>query len=236
LLPGAFTSDALDQDGWLMVGRSSVILWVALASVFPDVSADAGDLMGLDNDALPIVEASPTLAPFQHVRFCLRYPSDCQPTSVKDEPITLNAQSLALLRRVNDRINSSIISKQRSFGSNLEDAWTIALDMGDCNDYAVTKRHELLKSGFPSNALRLSADETAAGIGHLLLVVVTTKGNLVMDNLIKTIRPWRLTDYQWLRIQSAHDPHYWSEVRSDPPPPRLSLADPKIRLAGSLGK
>jgi hypothetical protein len=27
---------------------------------------------------MPIVDASPTLAPFQHVRFCLRYPSDCK--------------------------------------------------------------------------------------------------------------------------------------------------------------
>jgi predicted transglutaminase-like cysteine proteinase len=71
--------------------------------------------------------------------------------------------------------------------------------MGDCNDCAVTKRHQLLESGLPSKALRLSV-KTAAGIGHLVLVVVTTKGDIVVDDLTEVIRPWRSTDYHWLKI------------------------------------
>jgi predicted transglutaminase-like cysteine proteinase len=69
----------------------------------------------------------------------------------------------------------------------------VAPDRGDCNDYAVTKRHELLKSGLPSSALRLSVTKTATGIGHLVLVVVTTKGDLVMDSLADAIQSWQNT-------------------------------------------
>jgi predicted transglutaminase-like cysteine proteinase len=103
--------------------------------------------------------------------------------------------------------------------------------MGDCNDYAVTKRHELLENGLPSKPLRLSVVKTASGVGHLVLVVVTTKGDIVMDNLTEVIRPWQSTDYHWLKIQSASDAKFWYEIKSPAVGPSASLADRKVRLA-----
>src|SRR5436853_5674918 len=91
----------------------------------------------------PIMQASPALAPFQHVRFCLRYPSDCKSDATEDQHIDLNAETLGLLKRVNHSVNMSIIPTPKSYGATLEDRWTIAPQMGDCNDYAVTKRHVL---------------------------------------------------------------------------------------------
>jgi len=185
-----------------------------------------------DSNALtPIVEATPTLAPFQHVRFCLRYPSDCKTNPTKNERIDLDAETSELLIRVNHSVNMSIIPTPKSYGPNLGDGWTIAPDMGDCNDYAVTKRHQLLESGLPSKALRLSVVKTASGIGHLVLVVVTTKGDFVMDNLTEVIRPWQSTDYHWLKIQSATDSKFWYEIKGGAVGPSVSLADRKVRLA-----
>ena len=184
------------------------------------------------NSQTPIVEASPTLAPFQHVRFCLRYPSDCKSNPTENERIDLDAQTTELLKRVNQSINMSIIPTPKSYGPNLGDGWTIAPDMGDCNDYAVTKRHELLENGLPSKALRLSVVKTASGIGHLVLVVITTKGDIVMDNLTEVIRPWQSTDYHWLKIQSATDSKFWYEIKAPATGPSVSLADRKVRLAG----
>ena len=184
------------------------------------------------NSLTPIVEASPTLAPFQHVRFCLRYPSDCKSNPTENERIDLDAQTTELLKHVNQSVNMSIIPTSKSYGPNLGDGWTIAPDMGDCNDYAVTKRHELLESGLPSKALRLSVVKTASGIGHLVLVVVTTKGDIVMDNLTEVIRPWQSTDYHWLKIQSATDSKFWYEIKVPAVGPSVSLADRKVRLAG----
>jgi predicted transglutaminase-like cysteine proteinase len=176
-----------------------------------------------------IVDASPTLAPFQHVRFCLRYPSDCKSIPTENEHIDLNEETFELLKRVNHDVNASITPELKSYGSDLQDGWTIAPVTGDCNDYAVTKRHELLESGLPAKALRLSVVKTASGIGHLVLVVATTKGDIVMDNLTDAIRPWQNTDYHWLKIQSASDARFWYEVKV--PDTSVSQADRKVRLA-----
>jgi predicted transglutaminase-like cysteine proteinase len=202
------------------------------AAAFSAGSADARSRSIQDSNILtPIEDASPTLAPFQHVRFCLRYPSDCKSNPMENERIELNAQTLDSLKRVNQSVNASIIPELKSYGPELQDGWTIAPNMGDCNDYAVTKRHELLENGFPSRALRLSVVKTASGIGHLVLVVVTTKGDIVMDNLTEAIRPWQSTDYQWLKIQSATDARFWYEVKAPSVGPSVSQPDRKLRLA-----
>jgi predicted transglutaminase-like cysteine proteinase len=193
----------------------SLMLVTSLVGAFTTNNADARDRAQQDStQPTSITEASPTLAPFQHVRFCLRYPTDCKSRPVEDERIALNAETSELLKRINRSVNLSIAPKLKSYGSNLEDEWTIAPNNGDCNDYAVTKRHELLQSGLPSKALRLSVVTTPAGIGHLVLVVATTKGDVVMDNLTETIRPWQSTNYRWLKIQSTTDARFWREVKA----------------------
>src|SRR5262249_2496501 len=172
-----------------------------------------------------LVETSPTLAPFQHVRFCLHYPAECRSNRTEDERITLTDENSDLLDRVNRGVNAAITSVQKRYNTDLQDGWTIAPAMGDCNDYAVTKRHELHQSGLPAPALRLAMVMTAAGIGHLVLLVATTKGDLVLDNLTDAIRPWQNTGYHWLKIQSAADARFWYKIQVSGAP--LSQADRK---------
>jgi predicted transglutaminase-like cysteine proteinase len=203
-----------------------------LAGVISINSAEARNRSLQDSIVLtPIADASPTLAPFQHVRFCQHYPSDCKSNPADSDRIELSAETLELLKRINRSVNSSIIPTVKSYGPNLGDGWTIAPEMGDCNDYAVTKRHELLESGLPSKALRLSVVTTATGIGHLVLVVVTTKGDIVMDNLTEVIRPWQTTNYRWIKIQSVADAKFWHEVKAPADTMSMSQAELKVRLA-----
>jgi predicted transglutaminase-like cysteine proteinase len=155
-------------------------------------------------------ETSPTLAPFQHVRFCLRYPDDCRSNLAEDERIDLTGEHAELLDRVNRRVNGDIAPVQKSRG---QEAWTIAPLTGDCNDYAVTKRHELLQSGLPAKALRLAVVKMTSGSGHLVLLAATTRGELVLDSLTDAIAPWQSTDYRWMKIQSASDARIWHEAR-----------------------
>jgi predicted transglutaminase-like cysteine proteinase len=200
-----------------------------MGCLFTD-AADARNRLSQDSDPLvPIAESSPILAPFQHVRFCLRYPSDCKSDPSESERIDLNDETSRLLDRVNRDVNAAITPTIKGYGSDLKDRWTISPVIGDCNDYAVTKRHELLQNGLPAKALRLSVVKTASGIGHLVLVVATTKGELVLDNLTGTIRPWQNTDYHWLKIQSATDARLWNEIK--PASPSVSQSRTAIRLA-----
>jgi predicted transglutaminase-like cysteine proteinase len=176
----------------------------------------------------PLVEASSTLAPFQHVRFCLRYPDECKSEATKHERIELTVETLGLLNLVNRDVNATIAPTRKSYRANLQDGWTIAPTRGDCNDYAVTKRHELLRSGLPGQALRLAVVSTDSGEGHLVLVVATTRGDLVMDNLTDAIRPWQSTDYHWLKIQSTRDARFWFEIKL--PGSTMSKANQKARF------
>jgi predicted transglutaminase-like cysteine proteinase len=168
------------------------------------------------------------LAPFQHVRFCLKYPSDCKSNPAELERIELKAETLELLRRVNTSVNIAIAPELKGYGPELKDSWKIAPVSGDCNDYANTKRHNLLESGLPSKALKLSVVKTSSGIGHLVLVVATTKGDLVLDNLTDSIHSWQSTDYQWLKIQSAADARFWYDIR---PSARIARSGRHVRLA-----
>jgi predicted transglutaminase-like cysteine proteinase len=219
-------------SGCVMARFFPSILFAIFAGMLSAGNADARNRFAQDSNLLtPIMDASPTLAPFQHVRFCLRYPSDCKSNPAENDHIDLDAETSELLKRVNHSVNLSIIPTIKDYGTNLGDGWTIAPDTGDCNDYAVTKRHELLESGLPSKALRLSVVKTASGIGHLVLVVVTTKGDVVMDNLTEVIQPWQSTDYHWLKIQSATDSKFWYEVKAPAVGPSVSQAERKLRLA-----
>jgi predicted transglutaminase-like cysteine proteinase len=161
---------------------------------------------------MPIAEASPTLSPFQHVRFCLRYPADCKSEPTETTTVELTAETLETMQRVNRDVNLSIMPVAKS-DPIADGGWTISPVSGDCNDYAVTKRHELLQKGLPAKAVRLAVVKTPSGIGHLVLVVSTNRGNLVLDNLSETIMPWQLTKYQWLKIQSSADARYWFEIK-----------------------
>ena len=128
-----------------MTRFSSVMLQIlVLASGI--TAANAIDVRNRSSQDIPIVDGSPILAPFQHVRFCLRYPGDCQSDPTQNELIELNDETSGVLERVNQHVNAAIIPTAKGYGSNLEDGWTISPSMGDCNDYAVTKRHELYRA------------------------------------------------------------------------------------------
>src|SRR5438552_11036795 len=83
---------------------------------------------------------------------------------------------------------------------------------GDCNDFAVTKRHELLARGWTSDALLLAEVVTRWNEHHIVLVLRTQDGDFVLDNLDGDVRLRSISSYRWFRIQSPHDPRLWSTI------------------------
>ncbi|HZV06161.1 MAG TPA: transglutaminase-like cysteine peptidase [Gemmataceae bacterium] len=156
---------------------------------------------------------TPTLAPFAHVQFCLRYPHECRVQHVvfHGGKVRMTERRWAQLEAINARVNRSI-SPEDDLRA-LRKGWTIAPREGNCADYAVTKRHELLALGWPERALLLSEVVTPWGEHHLVVVVRTREGDFVIDNLSPEIRPWFRTPYQWVRIQSPSNPNFWSTLK-----------------------
>jgi predicted transglutaminase-like cysteine proteinase len=92
------------------------------------------------------------------------------------------------------------------------ETWVINPARGDCNDFAMSKRHELLNRGWPARTLLLSEVITNSGEPHLVLVVQTRSGDLVLDNLTPQIKPWSRAPYRWARIQMPNTGQLWATI------------------------
>jgi predicted transglutaminase-like cysteine proteinase len=171
----------------------------------PERPDDARDL---PRPAGSIHAGRPAFAPFAYLRFCQRSPRDCTPDG-QDQPLDLTPARLKELASVNEAVNQRIAPKA---GLSEAGAWSLTARQGNCNTYALQKRHELLARGWPIGALSLAVVVTPEGVGHLVLVVRHASADLVLDNLHPDIRPWTQTDYHWTKIQAAGNPDTWLEV------------------------
>jgi predicted transglutaminase-like cysteine proteinase len=177
--------------------------------------ANAGLLgmrMGLQSAIQHIKFETTTLAPMAYTQFCLRYEDECRTKIMfRGGPVQLTAERWDDLKEVNKAVNKDIIPERNELGLAGE-TWLISPDRGDCNDYAVTKRHELLDRGWPARALLLSEVIVSSGEHHLVLVVRTKSGDLVLDNLTSQIKPWSRVPYRWVRIQKPNNSRLWATI------------------------
>lgn len=163
------------------------------------------------------------LGPFSYTHFCLRYPDDCREHGRafrRPHPVALTAERWGELVTINRDVNHAIIP-QRHVDDKSYDTWRIAPARGDCNDYAVTKRHDLLARGWPSRALLLAEVVTSWGEHHLVLIVRTAAEDFVLDNLSPNIKVWSKTPYQWVRVQSPTYHGLWTTIQA----PANSMAE-----------
>ena len=153
-------------------------------------------------------EGGYALAPFSFVKFCLDYPGDC-PKSAGPGRIHLTSGHMAELARVNRAVNAAIRPTPDASAMRF---WKLNVSAGDCNSFAVAKRHELIRRGWPAAALALTVAKTSWGEGHLVVTVRTDQGDLVLDNLRSSIIPWQKTGYNWIMRQSEANPQFWVEL------------------------
>jgi predicted transglutaminase-like cysteine proteinase len=146
-------------------------------------------------------------------RFCLKYASECKPQRLffDGDGLELNKMRWLELENVNRTVNSTILPQRKKEGLGVKE-WLLGPVRGDCNDYAVTKRHQLIARGWPARTVLLSEVVTVSGEHHLVTVVRTDGGDLVLDNLTDRIMPWSRTPYRWVRIQTPKNPSYWASI------------------------
>ncbi|WP_050425705.1 transglutaminase-like cysteine peptidase [Bradyrhizobium tropiciagri] len=160
--------------------------------------------------------SEPTLAPMAYTIFCMRYADECKPKArarmvFRGGAARLTKQRIADLIEVNATVNRRIVPQRNERGLAGEE-WLINPARGDCNDYAVSKRHELLARGWPMRNLLLSEVVTSWGEHHLVLVVRVEGGDVVLDNLNAQIRTWSQARYRWVRMQTPANPDHWAAV------------------------
>jgi predicted transglutaminase-like cysteine proteinase len=151
--------------------------------------------------------AAPALArskaPLGYQLMCLKTPQECQGGGKSS--VTATNEVMATLKRVNNQVNRSI-TPRNDRGA---DVWSASATSGDCEDYVLAKRRALIKSGIPPSALRIAYVKTRKGEGHAILVVKTSKGDFVLDNLNRSVRPLSQSGYRIVSISGAN-PRQWS--------------------------
>jgi predicted transglutaminase-like cysteine proteinase len=134
---------------------------------------------------------------------CLASPQYCQGGGAHS--IVAGPEVMAVLVRINGNVNRSIRPRNDVAG----DVWSVNVSEGDCEDYVMTKRQQLINAGFPASALRIAAVKTRGGIDHAILVVRTDRGDFALDNLTNAIKPLSQTGHRLISMSGA-DPRRWS--------------------------
>jgi len=197
--------------------RTVISVLLAIAGVLAGLHAANASffsmprLLGLQIQRLRF--EGPTLAPMAHTIFCMNYPGECAPRKIvfRGGGIKMTPERWQEVASINTDVNRAI-RPQANLGGLATEKWVVAPSAGDCHDYAVTKRHELLAKGWPAHALLLAEVVTSWGEHHLVLVVRTQQGDFVADNLAADVRPLSHTSYAWVRVQTPSNPMLWAAV------------------------
>jgi predicted transglutaminase-like cysteine proteinase len=156
-------------------------------------------------------DESNVLPPLGHTLFCLQYEHDCARTQSTEAMPTSPEGRWRKMELINTSVNATIARKLNADPA--KTSWRLAPQEGNCNDYAVTKRHELLKAGWPSSSLLL-AEVTliSSGEHHLILIVKGDQTSWALDNLRDTIVTVAAAQYDYVlkRIESSEDPRFWT--------------------------
>jgi len=157
-----------------------------------------------------------TTQPIGHHDLCARLPAECRERTADVRPVQLTPALWNQLIAVNDNVNTAIEPDTDKDIYGREEVWTYPdAGKGDCEDFVLLKRKELMQKGWPAGALLITVVRQTNGDGHAVLTVRTDRGDLVLDNLDGRIKLWTQTDYQFVKRQSDTDSGRWVSIEDD---------------------
>lgn len=215
-------------EGMLSSGRGSVMMSIRFGlMLLCSVLAMAGQVAAqetksIESVALPTAVRSPAYMrvfgsaqpPYGFVRFCDAQPDACQPNGTYDQRFAASPARLSELDDINRAVNRAIqpMTDLEIYGVN--ELWTIPRTKGDCEDFALLKRHLLIQQGWPSSSLLLTVVRDEKDEGHAVLTARTAQGDFILDNKVDDVKLWSQTPYRFVMRQSYLNPRVW--VSLDP--------------------
>lgn len=149
--------------------------------------------------------------PDRYLEFCSNNEGACDLSG--QDVLNWSEEIQAKLEQVNSRVNEEIAFVPDWETEGQDDVWTYPRDCkGDCEDFALEKRRRLIANGFPSASLTIAiAFHEVQFFPHAVLLVETSKGTWVLDNLHNDLMCWDAVPYvythrerpdgQWVRFQ-----------------------------------
>lgn len=158
-------------------------------------------------------------APPAFHQFCRSHPAECVPRraaahiETRNGAVVLTPERRAEIERVNREVNVTIREQSDYEIYGREEVWALPVNgVGDCEDFALLKRHKLVALGWPTSALLMTVVRTSWGEGHAVLTVRTSEGDLVLDNRTHSVRLWDRTGHTFYLRQASSDPRGWQLV------------------------
>lgn len=153
-----------------------------------------------------------TSIPVGHAEFCQHRPDECRANPDPVAAVSLNEGLWQQLLAVNAGVNQAVVPVTDQELYQVAEFWTYPNGYGDCEDYALAKRRELINAGWPASTLLMAVVKQANGEGHAVLMVRTDRGDLVLDNQIGTIDLWNQTPYKFIKRQSQANAGQWVDM------------------------
>lgn len=189
------------------LGAALMVAVMALA-----VIASPAQAFETTNVAFVQTVGGTTSIPVGHAEFCKSRPDECLQTANAIAAVPLTEALWQQLLAVNAGINQQVVPVTDQELYQVAEFWTYPNGYGDCEDYALAKRRELINAGWPASTLLMAVVKQANGEGHAVLMVRTDRGDLVLDNQIGSIDLWSQTPYKFIKRQSQANAGQWVDM------------------------
>jgi len=165
----------------------------------------------------------PAQPPHGFVQFCEETPTECSPDHGQEARFDASPVRLKELDEINRTVNHTIQPATDLEVYGVNEYWTIPTKRGDCEDYALLKRHDLIKKGWPVSAMLMTVVRDEKGEGHAVLTARTVQGDFILDNKTDEIRTWNKTPYEYVMRQSYLNPHVWVALETRDTAPATAM-------------
>lgn len=189
-------------------------LGAALMGAVMALAATAGPAQAFDTTNVAFVQTvgGTTSIPVGHAEFCNSRPDECRQTTNPVAAVPLTEPLWQQLLAVNAGVNQQVVPVTDQELYQVAEFWTYPNGYGDCEDYALAKRRELINAGWPASTLLMAVVKQANGEGHAVLMVRTDRGDLVLDNQIGSVDLWSQTPYKFIKRQSQANAGQWVDM------------------------
>jgi predicted transglutaminase-like cysteine proteinase len=192
-------------------------LRAALLGAILALAAFVAPVQAQDATNIAFIQTSTTATsiPVGHLKFCKSRPEECRANVNPVATVPLDDQRWQQLLNVNAYINQTVTPVTDQDLYQVSEFWTYPNGYGDCEDYALAKRRELINAGWPASTLLMTVVKQANGEGHAVLLVRTDRGDLVLDNQVGSVDLWSQTPYQFIKRQSQANAGQWVDMMDD---------------------
>jgi predicted transglutaminase-like cysteine proteinase len=192
-------------------------LGAALLGAIIALAALTAPSQALDTANVAFVQTIAGVAsiPVGHAEFCQSRPDECRVNADMVPAVSLTEGLWQQLLAVNATVNTGVVPVTDQDLYQVAEFWTYPNGYGDCEDYALAKRRELINAGWPASTLLIAVVKQANGEGHAVLMARTDRGDLVLDNQVGSIDVWNATPYKFIKRQSQADAGKWVDMIDD---------------------